>query len=566
VPLEDPPLEPCVTFKSKYYKKQAAHLKLQRSKLKTDHERALAAKEKMKETADRLQYKPRLLQVLPEIKKVEIEVKEDTGKPQVVAFQSDAEVQEFMERYAREDSPIPKRTFVGSEKKYSDSKNSLEKTKTMLESLKKNKFKTKHLTSGQMNQYGFVSSIANEFDSGFKHARTMEDSVWTEHTSDPEPKKGFQDPLEFKLMMDQKEMETKEKSSMRPDDGKEIVIDEMGIPEPLEDPKEKEEVKEQETAKAQEIILTDEEKSVLKMAEEELQDTRGSGFMKKRTRTFNLRIKTKLTPIPIDQIPSSIPKIEEPQSDDQGFPLTAIVNGEFNSNNVLLSPTRLRSRTLGILDSTTEVDELAATRKRSTSINSQSSISKMKNEESLSSRNSLGSRNSVRKTPTDEKGTQSRPTSAKKVISRTTSVHGSPLRSELAREESIASMRSAGTIHSNPFGSMLQMLPEVTAMSSLSDWHKRINLNDVDHQARTEHWNHVNLDSVAEFGKTLYTKQFLEAAHAAEDNEQLSYEPQPIHVLDPDTAQKKKEHRVQPSKLQFQLPIAGKKYWTPKDL
>jgi hypothetical protein len=564
--MEDITTEPVSTFKSKFYKEQAKELKMQRSKVRMDHVRALATKEKIWEMADRLQFKPAHVTVLPEIKKAEEQVMEDVDKPQVVMFQNEAEVQEFMERYTREDSPIPKRTFIGYEKKTLDTKHSLDKTKTMLESLKKNKYKTKHLTSGQMNQYGFVSSISNGFDSGFKHARTLEDSVWSANRPDPEPEISIQDPLEFKLMMDRREIEKKEKNSVRPEDGKEIIIDEMGIPEPLEDPKEEEKEKEHEITKAQAIVLTEDEKRVLKIAEEELQDTRGSGFMKKRTRTFNLRIKTKLAPIPVDNALTSVPMIEEPQSEDQGFPLTAIVNGEFNSNNMLLSPTRLRSRTLGLLDSTKEVDELAATRKRSPSVNTRSSVAKVKQEDTSSARNSAGSRSSVRKTPTEEKATTSRPTSAKKAISRTGSNHGSPLRSELNKEDSVASIRSAGTIHSNPFGSMLQMIPEAHSLPSLSDWHKRINENEVDSPPHVEYWNHVNLDSVAEFGKTLYTNQFLEAAHAAENSEQLNYQPQPVHVLDPDTAQRAKERKVPDSKLKYQLPIANKKYWIQKDL
>jgi hypothetical protein len=90
------------------------------------------------------------------------------------------ELQQIIEKYTKQEIFTPKYEHKVVSKR--PSKNLLKTT--MSEANRKNKIKTKTMTSGKINQYGFISSISESFEQGFRHGRHEKDPAW-----DPIPTK-----------------------------------------------------------------------------------------------------------------------------------------------------------------------------------------------------------------------------------------------------------------------------------------------------------------------------------------------------------------------------------------
>ncbi|KAJ3277008.1 hypothetical protein HDV01_000060 [Terramyces sp. JEL0728] len=101
------------------------------------------------------------------------------------------EVEAFLEKYKRPDSPYARRIIAKETVQTVRSKVVLTKLHSMIETDKKNKAKTKHLTSGNINQFGFISAIADNFQLGYKHGYSSDDPAWKGNVVEEKVKPNF---------------------------------------------------------------------------------------------------------------------------------------------------------------------------------------------------------------------------------------------------------------------------------------------------------------------------------------------------------------------------------------
>jgi hypothetical protein len=272
------------------------------------------------------------------------------------------------------------------------------------------------------------------------------------------------------------------------------------------------------------LNLTENEKTIIEKAEKQMNsDSRVSEFVKKKSRT--LKIKTRFLGVKDEPISA----LDEPMS--------AL---DFTSTTPFLEPMP-------------EIPDVA--RRRAKTI-MEDNMSPGLLSPSLESGKSFHGRNSIfEKSPK-----KSRPTTPKRSsIIHTPMIRAatplSPLRNEPIEQQD--SFVSEGTVYTNPFGSMIQLIPEENQHQSLSEWHQKVVNQGIVEEPKMEHWNAVNVEAVAEFGTTLYTKRFLDMALAAETE---GYQPQPVNVLDPD----RQIRKVSRDRAGYKK-VGNQKFWLLKE-
>jgi hypothetical protein len=165
-----------------------------------------------------------------------------TSTPTVFTKQ---ELDSFFDKYTAEEVPVARFEKDQKGKVTRDQRGKVLR-KTMTEATKKNKIKTKSLTTGKVNQFGFISSISESFQDGFKHARYEKDPVWEYVNSDllptgePEQKKIINHEIEVEEDQQEEQLEAEKTSSklkepksaiynILPEDGKILKIAEVGL-------------------------------------------------------------------------------------------------------------------------------------------------------------------------------------------------------------------------------------------------------------------------------------------------------------------------------------------------
>ncbi|KAJ3261732.1 hypothetical protein HK103_004683 [Boothiomyces macroporosus] len=159
-------------FKSNVYFKQAREFSKYRHHQEKVHDKILVNRQKAL-TVKAPSHKRK--EIIQQDYSVE---RENSSKNAPLGLHTPQEVEAFLEKYKRADSPFSRRLIPKAAVQTVRSKVVLSKLYSMIETDKKNKARTKHLTLGNINQFGFVSSIAENFHLGYKHGYSTDDPAW----------------------------------------------------------------------------------------------------------------------------------------------------------------------------------------------------------------------------------------------------------------------------------------------------------------------------------------------------------------------------------------------------
>ncbi|KAJ3305109.1 hypothetical protein HDV03_002036 [Kappamyces sp. JEL0829] len=183
-------------FISPFYQQQADLVKQARTKIQTEKEACRNKRSMLFETFSAQRHDQNHAsngaRVLDSTKPKQAVVKENRAE----------ELEKIIERYTRPDTPIDKRQGAKIEAVDTVKISRLEYTRSMVETIVKNKAKTQKATSGHVNQFGAISMISQDFALAQRHARYTADPVWNaldEAQSIEQDPFQYRDPIEFAL-------------------------------------------------------------------------------------------------------------------------------------------------------------------------------------------------------------------------------------------------------------------------------------------------------------------------------------------------------------------------------
>lgn len=424
----------------------------------------------------------------------------------------------------------------------------------MLEIIKKNKSKTKHLTSGGQNQYGFISSIAESYHLGLRHGRSMNDSTWNTNPPEKVQPRPLLDPIEFILLEEDKiqaQLETENENVLNElEDMVEVVQPEIEHLPPASivvtsNPATKE--------------LSAQDLKTIEKANVSLRSARNSKHIMRKPKLSTKKVRQKsvfesvsfsgrpsLAPNPSKKSSNSAISTIERSDRKPSFTETSVPYFEFNVVEI--------GNPEEIVKPSAKSLEPEPTRSRSSSI-----MRKIPN--ALRSRANTRTQLHENPNPKDvpPNGAITADSGTQKAVS-TLDVADPMLESYLydpIEMEILQRMRARLTygesMNLNPFGSRIQLNGTDAPLPSLLEWTESMR-NGTAVPGDEECWQPISLQAVAEFGKTLYTRRLLTTAAAAE---KIGKSSRPKYIHD-------REHKQETAKplLSQNMPLgSGHGFW-----
>ncbi|KAJ3321741.1 hypothetical protein HDV06_003890 [Boothiomyces sp. JEL0866] len=431
------------------------------------------------------------------------------------------EVEAFLEKYKRPDSPLSRRIISKAAVQTVKSKVVLSKVHSMIETDKKNKAKTKHLTSGNINQFGFVSAIAENFQMGYKHGYAADDPAWQGNVIPETNKPQFiTSQAELKLI----KSEINEKALSVPlikELDQEVDLDQEikeVVPEENEEEKKKEEKIQEKILQAMdETKLSPEKQAIANKAKNLLSASRYSHYIKKNAEEAEQKLSITKPPIEEDEIHSPILPLfnlaimidDTPEEEEPVMAEESITSNRATLTSLRPSAAERNTQSIKMAHNRVSVNNRASRAENNRESTNRSSRKENNRETILDFPNMAKRRKSFNLFEADI------PESVSSDIQRYSTFH---------RKSIVQGGKINEPSEPNPFShGQILYKPDYMEAQPLANW-----LQDYPpkNPRYKNYWHSINLEAVAEFGKTLYNSH--SAANSAEFVEPVSSRPKYI--------------------------------------